>query len=140
MVPLDKNNAEYDAYRGKLVEPIKCENCVDVFVMKERFTISVEQVAIRLTLFIVIFNFFFLSGYYILHRDITCNLLEFRQKWNKNQRGQYSFSATFLWRKISEYVYSLLACIFGLLVAETLCSTMKVVLKTAIYMTEYTAS
>jgi len=41
--PVDKNNAEYDAYRGKLVEPIKCKNCVDVFVMRERFSMSVKQ-------------------------------------------------------------------------------------------------
>lgn len=42
--PVDKRNADYDAYRGNLVEPIKCKNCVDVFVMKERFTVSVKQV------------------------------------------------------------------------------------------------
>ena len=42
--PVDKINAQYEAYRGKIVEPIQCENCVDVFVMKERFTISVKQV------------------------------------------------------------------------------------------------
>lgn len=41
--PVDKINAQYEAYRGKIVEPIQCENCVDVFVMKERFTISVKQ-------------------------------------------------------------------------------------------------
>lgn len=41
--PLEKANAKYDTYRGNLVEPIKCENCVDVFVMEERFSISVKQ-------------------------------------------------------------------------------------------------
>lgn len=42
--PLSKRNAPYQAYRGNLVEPIKCKNCVDVFVMEERFTVSVKQV------------------------------------------------------------------------------------------------
>lgn len=41
--PLQKQNARYDAYRGNLVEPFKCKNCVDVFVMEERFTVSVKQ-------------------------------------------------------------------------------------------------
>ncbi|XP_073253183.1 uncharacterized protein [Porites lutea] len=41
--PLSKRNAPYQAYRGNLVEPIKCKNCVDVFVMEERFTVSVKQ-------------------------------------------------------------------------------------------------
>lgn len=42
--PLSKWNAPYQAYRGNLVEPIKCKNCVDVFVMEERFTVSVKQI------------------------------------------------------------------------------------------------
>lgn len=41
--PLDKGNAQYDAYRGNLVEPLKCKDCVDVFVMEERFSISVKE-------------------------------------------------------------------------------------------------
>ena len=45
--PLHETNVRYDAYRGDLVEPFKCKNCVDVFVMKERFTVSVNQVIAR---------------------------------------------------------------------------------------------
>ncbi|KAJ7380713.1 Carbonic anhydrase 7 [Desmophyllum pertusum] len=40
---LENKHAQYDAYRGNLVEPVQCKECVDVFVMKERFTISVKQ-------------------------------------------------------------------------------------------------
>lgn len=42
-VPVFHKHAQYDAYRGNLVEPLKCNDCVDVFVMKERFTMSVKQ-------------------------------------------------------------------------------------------------
>nr|ANJ59767.1 alpha carbonic anhydrase 7 [Stylophora pistillata] len=41
--PVLKEHAQYDAYRGKLVEPIQCSDCVDVLVMKERFKLSVKQ-------------------------------------------------------------------------------------------------
>ncbi|KAL9978857.1 hypothetical protein ACROYT_G016437 [Oculina patagonica] len=36
-------HAQYDAYRGKLVEPVKCENCLDVFVLKEPIIITAKQ-------------------------------------------------------------------------------------------------
>ena len=52
--PLEKANAKYDTYRGNLVEPIKCENCVDVFVMEERFSISVKQVKIDFSFFSIL--------------------------------------------------------------------------------------
>ena len=42
--PVLNEHAQYDAYRGNLVEPVQCENCVDVFVMKEPFIMSVKQV------------------------------------------------------------------------------------------------
>lgn len=42
--PVFKKHAQYDAYRGKLVEPVACENCVDVYVMKEPIIISAKQV------------------------------------------------------------------------------------------------
>lgn len=42
--PVFNERAQYDAYRGNLVEPIQCVNCVDVFVMKESFIMSVKQV------------------------------------------------------------------------------------------------
>ena len=42
--PVSNEHAQYDAYRGNLVEPVQCENCVDVFVMKEPFIMSVKQV------------------------------------------------------------------------------------------------
>jgi len=41
--PVYNEHAQYDAYRGNLVEPVQCENCVDVFVMKEPFIMSVKQ-------------------------------------------------------------------------------------------------
>lgn len=41
--PVLKEHAQYDAYRGKLVEPIQCSDCVDVLVMTERFKLSVKQ-------------------------------------------------------------------------------------------------
>ena len=44
--PVADKHAHYDAYRGNLVEPIQCENCVDVFVMKEPFIMSAKQVNI----------------------------------------------------------------------------------------------
>ena len=52
--PLEKANAKYDTYRGNLVEPIKCENCVDVFVMEERFSISVKQVKLDFSFFSIL--------------------------------------------------------------------------------------
>ena len=48
-VPVFNKHAQYDTYRGNLVEPVKCNHCVDVFVMKERFTMSVKQVNTGLT-------------------------------------------------------------------------------------------
>ncbi|RMX50332.1 hypothetical protein pdam_00006950 [Pocillopora damicornis] len=41
--PVLKKHGQYDAYRGNLVEPIQCSDCVDVLVMKERFKLSVKQ-------------------------------------------------------------------------------------------------
>ena len=46
--PVLKKHGQYDAYRGNLVEPIQCSDCVDVLVMKERFKLSVKQVKYRL--------------------------------------------------------------------------------------------
>lgn len=42
--PVSNEHAQYDAYRGNLVEPVQCEHCVDVFVMKQPFIMSVKQV------------------------------------------------------------------------------------------------
>lgn len=56
--PLEKTNAKYDAYRGDLVEPIKCKNCVDVFVMEERFSVSVKQVKLDFSFFSIWMNIF----------------------------------------------------------------------------------
>lgn len=40
---VSNEHAQYDAYRGNLVEPVQCEHCVDVFVMKQPFIMSVKQ-------------------------------------------------------------------------------------------------
>lgn len=42
--PVFHKDAQYHAYRGNLVEPIQCHDCVDVFLTKEPITISVNQI------------------------------------------------------------------------------------------------